>query len=101
MDSNRKFTLLLSEKARKEIEKSWLWYEEREAKLGDRFLEEVVRKLDTITQNPLVYTLRHSEYREAVLSVFPFVIIFSINNRKHLIKVHSVFHTSRHPRSKF
>jgi plasmid stabilization system protein ParE len=95
------YSVILSAKASKEIEKSWLWYEDREQKLGDRFVSAVLEKIKSITTNPDAYSLKHKNYREAAVAIFPFTIIYTINPRSKLIKVISVFHTSQHPDKKY
>jgi len=78
-----------------------LWYEQRKEKLGDRFMQGVRNKLVDISKNPEIYPLKNKNYREAILSVFSFVIVFKINHGKKLVKIDSVFHTSRDPKRKY
>ena len=76
-------------------------YEDREASLGDRLVAEVMQKLRTIVQNPDLFSVKHSPYREVKVSVFPFVIVYKIYSRKKLIEAISVFHTSRNRKRKY
>ena len=45
-------------KARQEIFESWVWYEEHETGLGDRFEDAVFEKIALIAENPLHYPLK-------------------------------------------
>jgi len=89
------YSAILSSRAQGEVTSSWNWYEERQAGLGDKFLNEVVSKLQIIEQQPELFAIKHRSFREAVLSTFPLLVIYKINKRKKLVYVLSVFHTSR------
>ena len=80
---------------------SWLWYEEREQGLGDRLFTAVMQKLNAIVENPDIFSEKHKPYREAKVSVFPFVIVYKVYKRKKLVEAVSVFHTSRNPKRKY
>jgi len=86
-------------KARQEIFESWVWYEEQQEGLGNRFEDAVFEKISLIAANPLHYPLKKGT-REANTDTFPFLIVYRINKRRKLIMIVSVFHTSRHPRKK-
>ncbi len=58
-------------KAQKEILKAWEWYEEKQRGLGDRFKNEVAKKIRTVAQNPLHYPLK-GKYREAQTDISHF-----------------------------
>ncbi|MBS1503613.1 MAG: type II toxin-antitoxin system RelE/ParE family toxin [Bacteroidetes bacterium] len=86
-------------KAEKEILEAWEWYEEQQIGLGDRFKDEVRKKIQSILNNPFVYPQK-GKYREAQVDIFPFLIVFKVNRRNDHILILSVFHTSRHPKRK-
>ena len=92
-------TFLQSPKAQQEIIDAWEWYEEQQDGLGDRFKEEVRRKIKSVLRNPLIYQVK-GKYREAQTDIFPYLIVFKIDKRQNLILIVSVFHTSRYPKKK-
>ena len=92
-------TFLQLPKAQKEILDAWEWYEDEQPGLGDRFKDEVRKKIESILKNPLHYPLK-GKYHEAQTEVFPFLIVFKIDNRKNIIFIVSIFHMSRHPKRK-
>lgn len=100
MASKAIFTSIISSKAQKEIVAAWNWYEERQQSLGDRFVQEVSSKIKKIELQPEASTQRYKNYREAALSIFPYLVIYRINKRKQLIRIVSVFHTSLNPKKK-
>ena len=80
---------------------SWLWYEQREEGLGDRLYAAIKQKLKTIAGSPEIFSPKHRPYREAKVSVFPFLIVYKVYKRKKLIEAVPVFHTSRNPKRKY
>ncbi len=101
MENRSGFSSITSSRAQKEIAASWEWYEERLQGLGDKFLKEVITRIDNIETNPDRFPTRHKNYKEAVLQTFPFLIIYRINTKKRSIRIVSVFHTSRNPTKKY
>jgi toxin ParE1/3/4 len=66
--------------------------------LAKKFLSEVDHYLDLIARNPLQFEIKFSyRYRFAVLNIFPYFIVYRIEEDKKLVYVISVFHTSRNP----
>jgi len=80
-------------------QKAYDWYEEQQTGLGDRFLNELEECYDKIESMPEIYAKIKSNFRQIILPVFPYVIVFEI--LKNDIVVYAVFHTSRNPRKKF
>lgn len=97
------YTIELLDKAKKELQAIWEWYEEEKLGLGDLFEIEFYRKANLLQESPLHYPIkgkyRGSSYREANLKKFPVMIVYEILENQTII-VHSVFHTSRHPKRK-
>jgi len=94
------YTVDLLFKARQEIFEGWKWYEEQQSGLGDRFEEEVFRKIDLIEANPLHYPLKKGKH-ETTTDIFPYLIVYMISEKRKSIMIVSVFHTSRHPKKKY
>ena len=68
------YTVDLLFKARQEIFEGWKWYEEQQAGLGDRFEDEVFRKIELIASNPLHYPQK-KRTRE-VLQINSLILLF-------------------------
>ncbi len=101
MVNNPLYTSILSARAEKEINASWSWYEDRQEGLGDRFVQEVLDKINTIEQNPELFSFKHKLYREASLTIFPVVIIYRVNKKKKIANILSIFHTARNYKNKY
>lgn len=92
------YSSILSSKAQKEIAFSW---EDRQYGLGDRFVQEIIANIQTIEQYPERQPTKYKMYRESRMNSFPFLIIYRINKKKRIIRIVSVFHTSRNPKRKY
>ena len=46
MANKASYSVILSSRAQKEIAQSWEWYEDRQRGLGDRFVNEVVKRIN-------------------------------------------------------
>lgn len=101
MDRHSIYRTIISSKAQREIAESWNWYEDRQLGLGDRFLDEIAEHIRKIEQTPIKFPIRFKSYRETPVPVFPFLIIYRINERKRIIRIVSIFHTSRNPTRKY
>ena len=92
------FDLEIRQAANLEITNAYIYYEEQFPGLGERFLGFLETHLEKITAYPEHYQIRRVPYREAVLSKFPFVIVYQFTGSK--IIVFSVFNTHRDPAKK-
>lgn len=93
-----KFEVLTKPRANQEILEAATWYEDQQAGLGLRFLDELEKLLSHLENEPLIFEEKHFETREAPLNVFPFIVIYGIEGNT--VIVHAVFHTSRNPNRK-
>lgn len=92
------YTVELLAEAEQDVSDACEWYEDKQNGLAARFLNELDHYLDLISTNPLQFEVRFSErYRVATLKVFPFLIVYRIDDQHSTIYVISVFHTSRNP----
>lgn len=95
------YTTILLKRAQKEFLESWIWYEDKQAGLGERFKTELYQRIHAIEQHPERYPLRTPLYRETRVNVFPYLIIYRIDKAKKLVIVTSIFHASRNPKGKY
>jgi len=93
-----KYNLIFRERAIKEIQESFDYYEEEKIGLGDRFKSQLKKEIDYILVNPKHFKVVRKSFRQAVVNLFPFLIIYKIS--KENIVIYSIFHTSRNPKEK-
>jgi plasmid stabilization system protein ParE len=101
MPAKAEFSVVVSSRAQKELADSWNWYEDRLPGLGDRFLQEVLKVLRKIEDNPDRFPTKFKSYKEAQVDTFPFLVIYRVAKRGKAIRVVSVFHTARNPGKKY
>ena len=95
------YTLIFNSEAEKEFSAAYQWYEEQQTGLGERFEQEAERQIQKILAGPETYHLSKGNYRESLISRFPFTIVYVVNKRKKTIYISSIFHTSRNPKGKY
>ncbi len=93
--------IILTSKALKELDESFLWYEERLEGLGDRFIGFIEKSFHLIELNPERFPLKTKSFREFVVDKFPYVIIYEYIKEEQKIIVLHVFHTKRNPKRKY
>ncbi|MCF6171006.1 MAG: type II toxin-antitoxin system RelE/ParE family toxin [Bacteroidales bacterium] len=89
------FSLIIKEEARSEISDAYFWYEEKQNNLGERFLNKLDDCFITIKNNPKICAKKHKNMRQAIIDVFPFIVIYEIEKTD--IVVYAVFNTHRNP----
>lgn len=77
------------------------WYENRLEGLGNRFINNLYKKIHEIENHPERYTSKINNFREAGIKSFPYLIIYRINKKEKKIVIVSIFHTSRNPSEKY
>ncbi len=83
--------------AREDIREAAIWYNRQQDGLGKRFIVEVREMVLHIRRNPKASNVRYSNIRTAVLSVFPFMVHYYIEENAKTIIVAAILHTSRDP----
>lgn len=95
------YTLAINELANLEYSNAYDWYETQSDGLGDRFECEVEQIIEAILKNPFLFNVTKRNYREAVVSVFPYSVVYTVRKRTNTVYITAIFHTSRNPRFKF
>ena len=93
-----KYELEIKEEADLEITKAYLYYEEKQMGLGDKFLKLLEKYLDRICENPKHFQVKRKPYYEAYLQKFPYLVIYEIAEMR--VIVYSVFNTPQNPKKK-
>jgi hypothetical protein len=93
------YTIILLERAVKDANKAFLYYEDQQAGLGNKFEASLYKILFYIENYPLHFKIIHKKFRQTLIPKFPYVIVYRIVRRT--IFVQSMFHTSRSPKKKY
>lgn len=95
------YKLRVRDDARDDIVNGYKWYEDKKENLGIRFIDEVETVMVYISKYPEHFQIKiKNKYREAILKIFPYVIIYEIIKKKNEVIVYSVFPTKDDPRKK-
>lgn len=73
------------------------YYKNKQFGLEKRFLSDFEKTLNRIQSNPYIFRLEN-KYRNALLDIFPYLVIFEINDQE--IIVLAVFNTHQNPTKK-
>lgn len=91
------YELVVQEEASLEILEAYIYYENVQAGLGEKFRKQLSKDFLRIQSNPKHFEIKKN-YREAFVQKFPYLIIFDIIDNK--IIVLSVFNTHQNPTRK-
>jgi mRNA-degrading endonuclease RelE of RelBE toxin-antitoxin system len=95
------YTLIIHPKATKELENAVTWYEERSEGLGKRFLSAVNKRVLEIATYPQRYPLKHKNYREVGIDIFPFIIVYQLLDNDQTILITYIFHNKQSHKRKY
>ena len=91
-----RFELTLNKKAINDIQKVKEYYNKQSDGLGLKFENALDQYLSTLETNP-DFKIRYDNVRCLPIKKFPYMVHFSVNSQKRIIKIHAVLHTSRNP----
>ena len=89
------YRLIIKPSAEKDMEEAYVWYNQKQDGLGNRFLDQVERSLQYVVNNPHQYQFRYKEVRMIKVNRFPFCLHYTVE--VDAIFVHAVLSTSRNP----
>jgi plasmid stabilization system protein ParE len=93
------FNLIIKEEAYNDLQIAYDYYEEEQIGLGERFLNEVRKKIAYVEKYPLHFNKVEKDFRQTLTDRFPYLMIYELSGKD--IIVYSVFHTSQDPQKKF
>ena len=93
----KKYKIVFSENALRDIEETVIYYNEQQKNLGKKFAIEVQSTLNSIKRNPFYSSIRYNDIRCAFVNIFPFLVHYKIETDINTVKILSVYHTNRNP----
>ena len=91
------YELIIQEEASLEILEAYIYYENAQKGLGEKFMKQLNKYFVRIQDHPKHFEIKKN-YREAFVQKFPYLIIFDIIDNKIIIL--SVFNTHQNPTKK-
>ncbi|MCB0508774.1 MAG: type II toxin-antitoxin system RelE/ParE family toxin [Chitinophagales bacterium] len=95
------YKYLLEPKAQIEFEESVEYYLQRSEQATLNFINAIEQTITQIRSSPYLNKNKYKNYFEAIVTKFPFTIIYTIEEEINLIVVVSIFHQRRNPRNKY
>ncbi|MEO7800421.1 MAG: type II toxin-antitoxin system RelE/ParE family toxin [Ginsengibacter sp.] len=96
------YTYIFHPLTKEDYNEAFEWYENKQKGLGERFLQAVRKKIEEIVLQPEAYgTKGNKKFREAEISIFPYLLVYKLNKRKKEIYISSIHHSKKHPRKKY
>ncbi|MFN4365050.1 type II toxin-antitoxin system RelE/ParE family toxin [Chryseobacterium hispalense] len=91
------YELIIQEEASLEILEAYIYYENAQKGLGEKFMKQLNKYFVRIQNHPKHFEIKKN-YREEFVQKFPYLIIFDIIDNKIIIL--SVFNTHQNPTKK-
>jgi hypothetical protein len=87
------YKIVILYEAKIDYRKSLFWYKNIDPKLAKRFHLSFKKSLAIIKNNPFHFQIRYNEVRIIMLTTFPHLIHFTVDNNVIIIK--AIYHSSR------
>ncbi|SHF68833.1 Plasmid stabilization system protein ParE [Salegentibacter echinorum] len=97
MKKNMDYSIKIYPSARTDLNNAINYYKNKQFGLEKRFLSDFEKLLNRIQSNPYIFRLEN-KYRNALLDIFPYLVIFEINDQEIIIL--AVFNTHQNPNKK-
>lgn len=88
------YNIELSLNAQEELENAEFFYCTISEKIGDEFIDTVFKTYELLKQNPY-FSIRYKNNRAILITKFPYLLIFEIDELNQNIYILSCFHTSQ------
>ena len=92
------YRISIDPKALEDIQDATDWYNEQLSGLGGHFQKQVKAQISSLKKNPRAYSVRYEDVRCMFIKRFPFLVHFRVSEKKKVVEVFAVLHTSRNPR---
>lgn len=93
------YTVVILPKAKEDIRKAALCYNEKQLGLKKRFVIQVRQKVEHIRKHPKAFSKRYEDVRLAIMNIFPFIIHYTVDENVKTVHVLAMLHSSRDPKN--
>ena len=94
----KKYKIKIEPEALTDIQEITKWYNKAQKGLGERFQNTTIKQINSLHTDPQIYAIRYKEIRCVLVSKFPYMIHFYINEENNMVEVLAVISTDRNPR---
>ncbi|MDO6761080.1 type II toxin-antitoxin system RelE/ParE family toxin [Tamlana sp. 2_MG-2023] len=83
--------------AQVDLRKAKKWYSDKSSELAEAFKTEVNKEIDYIAEYPQHYQCKYKEFRQSLVTRFPYAIFYLFEKEKERVIVFGVLHSRRSP----
>jgi len=91
------YNLVFHKTADQDIQDTIDWYNKQKELLGNRFYSNLKDRLNTISRNPFLWSIRYDNVHCALVNKFPYLIHYIIDENDKKVVVLGILHTSLNP----
>jgi hypothetical protein len=91
------YTVFIDEAAIEDIKNASRWYETKQKGLGLRFKKQVSLQITSLSKAPNSFSIRYKKVRCMLVKKFPFLVHFTVDDKKEVVTIFAVYHTSSNP----
>lgn len=95
------YRIVLRQTAREEYFEAIKWYQEKSLAAAENFVAAVSEKFDHISNYPRQYKNIYKSYHETSLKIYPYTIVYFIEDNRQRVVIVAVYHQKRHPLKKY
>jgi plasmid stabilization system protein ParE len=90
------FEIILSEKAKEDVDKAFTYYNQKQEGLGNKFATDLNSAFQTLEKNPF-FRIRYKDFRCLPLEVFPYMLHYVVNENNSEVTIYGIINTSLNP----
>lgn len=94
----KKYKVKIEPEALADIQDNTNWYNEAQAKLGKRFQYTAIAKINRLSKDPQIFSIRYQQIRCMPVLKFPYMVHYYINEETNTVEVLAVISTNRNPK---
>jgi mRNA-degrading endonuclease RelE of RelBE toxin-antitoxin system len=94
---NSNYQIVIQRPAQMDLDEAFIWYEEKSAGQGFRLIEDFENTLLKICRNPYYTSVTYNSLRAASLSIFPYEIVYCIDDDAFTVIITVFNHFKRKP----
>jgi len=90
------YPIKINKRALNDIQKALNHYDKIDTSIGDKFQNNLDKTVSTIASNPF-FQIRYSDVRCLMITKFPYMLHFQVNEKKNIVIIRAIINTSKRP----
>ena len=97
MIKKRKFKVNVNQEVLIEIQDPIDFYNSKQSELGDRFFNEVKKRVKELSTDFNLYQIKYDDIRCCSVQNYPFLIHYRVEEKQKIVSIEAIIHMSRNP----